>query len=182
MQKLRQRMLVLSLSGIALAGCKQRSAGFSRPAEAAVAAGEIGSHLPEFAVKDLQGREILSTTLLGKVVLIDFWATWCQPCKKEMPGYQELLTRYGPRGLVVVGFKFDTMADAEDPLKFAHRIGVHYPLAVAPVDLKQKFGGIEGLPTTMLYDRQGVLRKKVVGFEYTETFESAVKQLLSIPE
>ena len=174
--------MVLSFSGIALAGCKQRPAGFSRSAEAAVATGEIGSHLPEFAVNDLQGREILSADLLGNVVLIDFWATWCQPCKKEMPGYQTLLHRYGPRGFVVVGFKFDTMADAEDPLIFAYRIGVHYTLAVAPDDLKQKFGGIEGLPTTMLYDRQGILRKKVIGFEYTETFESAVKQLLSIPE
>jgi thiol-disulfide isomerase/thioredoxin len=182
MRKLQQCLLVLSFSGIALSGCKQRAVGFSRPAEAAVAAGEIGSHLPEFAVKDLQGREILSANLPGRVVLIDFWATWCQPCKQEMPGYQALLDRYGPRGLVVVGFKFDMMVDAEDPLTFAHRIGVRYPLAVAPDDLKQRFGGIEGLPTTMLYDRQGILRKKVVGFEYTETFDSTVRQLLSIPE
>src|SRR4029077_20469784 len=118
-------------------------------------------------------------TLGGKVVLIDFWATWCQPCKKEMPGYQKLLDRYRSRGFVVIGFKFDTMADAEDPLKFARRIGAHYPLAVAPDELEQKFGGIEGLPTTMLYDRAGILRRKVVGFEYAEAFESAIKPLLS---
>jgi hypothetical protein len=61
---------------------------------------------------------------------------------------------------------------------FAKKIGVRYPLAVAPDDLKQKFGGIEGLPTTMLYDRQGILRKKVVGFEYTDAFESALQPLL----
>jgi thiol-disulfide isomerase/thioredoxin len=148
------------------------------PKQAVIAAGEIGSHLPEFSVKDLQGREISSAGLRGKVVLIDFWATWCQPCKKEMPGYQKLLNLYGSRGFAVIGFKFDTMMDMEDPIQFARKIGVRYPLAVAPDDLKQKFGGIEGLPTTMLYDRQGILRKKVVGFEYTGVIESALKPLL----
>lgn len=140
--------------------------------------GEIGSHLPEFSVKDLQGREISSAELRDKVVLIDFWATWCQPCKKEMPGYQKLLELYGARGFTVIGFKFDTMMDTEDPLHFAKKIGVRYPLAVAPEELKQKFGGIEGLPTTMLYDRKGILRKKVIGFEYTDVIEADLKALL----
>ena len=119
-----------------------------------------------------------SADLRGKVVLIDFWATWCQPCKKEMPGYQKLLDRYGSRGFAIIGFKLDTMIDAEDPLRFAKRIGVRYPLVVAADDLMQKFGGIEGIPTTMLYDRQGVLRKKVIGFEYTDVIESKIKPLL----
>jgi hypothetical protein len=95
-----------------------------------------------------------------------------------MPGYQKLLDSYGPRGFTVVGFKFDTMMDAEDPVRFAKRIGIRYPIAVATDELKQKFGGIEGLPTTMLFDRQGVLRKKVIGFEYTDTFERDLKALL----
>jgi len=69
------------------------------------------------------------------------------------------------------------MRDMEDPVQFAQNIGVRYPLAVAADDLKQKFGGIEGLPTTLLYDRQGVLRQKVVGFEYTDTIESELKPL-----
>jgi hypothetical protein len=90
--------------------------------------------------------------------------------KKEMPGYQKLVDHYGSRGFVAIGFKFDTMRDMEDPVLFAKRIGVRYPLAVAADDVKQKFGGIEGLPTTMLYDRQGTLRMKVVGFEYTDNF------------
>jgi hypothetical protein len=77
--------------------------------------------------------------------------------------------------LAVVGFKFDTMMDVEDPVR---KIGVHYPLAVATDDLKQKFGGIEGLPTTMLYDRNGVLRWKIIGFEYADNVESALKPLL----
>jgi thiol-disulfide isomerase/thioredoxin len=175
---LKQSLFFLCLASLGLAGCNQHPASSPQPIQAVIAAGEIGSHLPEFTVKDLQGPEISSADLHGKVVLIDFWATWCQPCKKEMPGYQKLLNQYGSRGFAVIGFKFDTMMDTEDPLQFAKKMGVRYPLAVAPDDLKQKFGGIEGLPTTMLYDRQGILRKKVIGFEYTDAFESVLKPLL----
>jgi thiol-disulfide isomerase/thioredoxin len=143
-----------------------------------IVAGEVGSKLPEFSVRDLRGRSVRSADLRGKVVLIDFWATWCGPCKREMPGYQQLLDRYGPQGFVVIGFKFDTMKDTEDPILFAKKLGVRYPLPVASDAIRLKFGGIEGLPTTMLYDRQGVLRFKVIGFEYTSTLEAEVKKIL----
>jgi thiol-disulfide isomerase/thioredoxin len=176
------RLSILCFAAVGLAGCTQRAASPNTGSPAKqddpiAAAGEIGSRLPDFSVKGLRGREIRSADFRGKVVLIDFWATWCQPCEKEMPGYQRLLSRYGSRGFVVIGFKFDTMMDAEDPLSFANRVGVRYPLAVASDDLKQKFGGIEGLPTTMLYDRQGILRKKIVGFEYTQAVEEDLKPL-----
>jgi thiol-disulfide isomerase/thioredoxin len=173
----------LCVAAVALAGCNQHST--SPIAQKSVAqkkdvipAGEIGSRLPDFTVKDLQGRQISSADLRGKVVLVDFWATWCQPCKKEMPGYQKLVDRYGSQGFAVIGFKFDTMADTEAPIQFAKKIKVHYPLVAAPDDLKQKFGGIEGLPTTLLYDRNGILREKVIGFEYTGVIESKLKPLL----
>src|SRR2546429_2646302 len=152
--------LFLSLVGTVLAGCAQHAATLAEPKEPKP--GEIGSRLPEFSVKDLQGHEISSSELRGKVVLIDFWATWCQPCKKEMPGYQALLDKYGSRGFAVIGFKFDTMADTENPIAFAKKLGVRYPLAVASDDLKTKFGGIEGLPTTLIYDRNGILRSKII--------------------
>jgi thiol-disulfide isomerase/thioredoxin len=175
---LRNHRLFLILAVLGLAGCNQHSASPRSPKENLIAAGETGSRLPDFSAKDLQGRQVSSTDLRGKVVLIDFWATWCQPCRKEMPGYQKLLDRYGSRGFAVVGFKLDIMRDTEDPVLFAKRIGVHYPLLVAADEMKQKFGGIEGIPTTMLYDRQGILREKVVGFEYTDVIESKLKPLL----
>src|SRR5437764_11807064 len=172
-----RHFLLLGLCLVGLAGCNQQSASPPQfPKQ--VAAGEIGSSLPDFSVKDLQGHPLSSADLRGKVVLIDFWATWCQPCKKEMPGYQKLADTYGPRGFVVIGFKFDNMPDTEDPLQFAKSIGVHYALAVASEDVRQRFGGIEGLPTTMLYDREGILRTKVIGFEYADKIEQALKPLL----
>ena len=172
-----RQSLLLGLCLIGLVGCNQHSA--SRPQSPKhVPAGDIGSSFPDFSVKDLQGHPLSSNDLRGKVVLVDFWATWCQPCKQEMPGYQSLVDHYGSAGLEVIGFKFDVMPDVEDPIQFARGIGVSYPLAVASDDVKQKFGGIDGLPTTMLYDRKGILRMKVIGFEYTKNVEAALKPLL----
>src|ERR1700686_1166016 len=141
---LRKRLLFLAAAS-GVVGCNQHTAALPAPKEAVIVAGELGSHLPDFALKDLQGHQISSAELHGKVVLIDFWATWCQPCKKEMPGYQNLLDRYSSQGFAVVGFKFDTMTDVEDPVQFAKKIGVRYPLAIASDDIRKKFGGIEGL-------------------------------------
>ena len=175
---LRRCSLFLWLVVVGLVGCSQHPPSPTRPEKATIAAGEIGSRLPDFSATDLQGHPVSSAELRGKVVLVDFWATWCQPCRKEMPGYQKLLDQYGSRGFVVIGFKSEVMRDMEDPLQFARTIGVHSPLVVATDDVTQKFGGIQGLPTTMLYDRQGILRTKVIGFEYTDSLELAIKPLL----
>src|SRR5215469_2955799 len=124
---------------VGLAACAQNSASSANSRANDVAVGEIGSRLPEFTVKDLQGHTISSDDLKGKVIIIDFWATWCGPCKQEMPGYQKLLDRYKSQGLVIIGLKSNAMADTENPLKFARKVGVHYPLAVATDDLSGKF-------------------------------------------
>jgi thiol-disulfide isomerase/thioredoxin len=175
---MRIRTVLLAVALIAgLAGCDRHPAS-SAPQKPVIPAGELGSHLPEFDVKDLQGNEVSSQDLQGKVVLIDIWATWCQPCRKEMPGYQKLLDQYGVRGFAVVGLKSNVMMDTEDPAKFAKEVGVRYPLVSASAETVRKFGPLEGLPTTLLYDRKGVLRDKVIGFEYSSHFEEGLKPLL----
>jgi thiol-disulfide isomerase/thioredoxin len=172
---MRKRLLLALVAG--LTGCSRNSAGPTQ-SHVVAAAGELGSLLPDFEVRDFRGNEISAEGLRGKVVLIDIWATWCGPCRKEMPGYQKLLDRYGARGFVVIGLKSNVMMDTEDPVKFAKEIGVHYPLVSASAETIAKFGKLEGLPTTLLYDRKRILRDKVIGFEYTENFENAIKPLL----
>jgi len=130
---------------------------------------------------DMAGTPTIGGTGLGDAMLLvkyRFYRRDSQRGTTQASVNQNLRDRYGSRGFAVIGFKFDTMRDMEDPIQFAKTIGVHYPLAVATEDVKQGFGGIEGLPTTMLYDRHGILRTKVVGFEYTDNVESAMKPLL----
>ncbi|PWT87629.1 MAG: hypothetical protein C5B54_12010 [Acidobacteria bacterium] len=136
------------------------------------------SHLPSFETVDLQGHKLTSADLTNKVAIVDFWGTWCAPCRKEMPGYQALWEQYGPKGLVIIGFKVDVMADTEDPAQFLRELGIHYPIAVGSEKIRNKFGGLQGLPTTLIYDRKGILRKKIIGFEYTSTIEQIIKSLL----
>ena len=175
---LRKLFLFLSFAALGLVGCDQHPTNRIQPKQGVIPAGEIGSRLPVFSVKDLQGR---------KISWLTFAAKWCSSisgrhgagrARKRCQATRNSVDRYGSRGFAVIGFKFDIMKDTEDPALFAKKIGVRYPLAIASDDLKRKFGGIEGLPTTMLYDRQGVLRKKIIGFEYTDIFESALKPLL----
>jgi hypothetical protein len=95
-----------------------------------------------------------------------------------MPGFQQLLDQYGKQGLTVIGFKSAMMSDTEDPVQFAKQLGVSYPLPASSPVIEEAFGGLQGLPTTFLYDRKGILRHKVIGFEYTAETEAAIKPLL----
>jgi peroxiredoxin len=131
--------------------------------------------MPEFNLKDTTGREVSSAQFEGKVVLLDFWATWCAPCKREMPGYESLYRRYKHRGLEVVGIAADS--DARLVSRFGRKLDITYPLLVNGMDVQRY--GVEGLPTTILVDRSGTIRQKVVGFEYTSVIEGDILKVLS---
>ena len=141
------------------------------PARPSAAAPE---RMPAFHLRDTAGHEVSSTQFRGKVVLLDFWATWCAPCKREMPGYESLYRRYQDRGLMVIGIAADS--DAASVAKFAKKLKITYPLLINGMDVQRY--GVKGLPTTLLVDRSGFVRKKVVGFEYTKAFEDALRGFL----
>src|SRR6266849_5781420 len=144
-----------------------RRSGFSRiarrtpaPRAAAPVPGEVGARVPEFRLKDISGREVSSEDFRGNVLLVDFWATWCEPCKVEMPGFQDLQNRYGDRGLAVVGIALDS--DPVAMARFAREHGVHYTLLLTAPEVERQFGGILGILTTFLIVRHRVVRNKTI--------------------
>ena len=130
--------------------------------------------MPDFHLKDTRGQQVTLAQFRGHVLLVDFWATWCAPCRKEMPGYEALYQRYRARGLAMVGIAADS--DRAAVARFGRDLGITYPLLINGMDVERY--GVQGLPTTILVDREGFIRKEVVGFEYTRVIERTVKQLL----
>ncbi len=133
-----------------------------------------GQPLPAFDFSDVNGRRVSSEELRGKVLVVDIWASWCEPCKTEMPAFEQLHQQYRDQGLAIIGISIDITA--EDAARFAREIGVTYPIIHNPEIMTE--WGLLGLPTTIVVDRAGVVRKKVIGFEYKEVFEKTLRELL----
>jgi peroxiredoxin len=133
-----------------------------------------------FVLKDSTGKDFNLASLKGKVILLDFWATWCPPCKVEIPWFVEFQQKYGPRGFVVVGVSVD---DSPSRLKpFADQYKVNYPLLVGEGrdDIKgpRAYNAAWGLPKTFVIGRDGNICKTHVGLSVKEHFEQQIKALL----
>lgn len=139
---------------------------------------ESGDHLrPSIAVTTLDGRPATDSTLRGHVVLVNFWATWCLPCRAEMPVLQAMATRHQDAGLVVLGLSVDR-AGPETVTRFLRERGITYPVAIVGRDVEAAFGGVQGYPTSVLLDRTGQVRYKVLGPLAMASLEPAVRRLL----
>ncbi|MSU51600.1 MAG: TlpA family protein disulfide reductase [Opitutus sp.] len=148
-------------------------------AEAAVPVGalpKIGP-APAWKLQDVNGQVLSSEQFKGKVVVLDFWATWCGPCRMEIPGYVELTRKYGKDGLVIIGVSVD-QGGPEVVKPFSAKMGVNYPIVMANEQVKAAFGGIEAIPTTFIIDRAGVVRHKKVGAEETAEYEQKILAVL----
>jgi len=134
--------------------------------------------LPSFQLTTLDGRPISSAELRGSVVLVNFWATWCAPCRFEMPGFQKVYDRKKADGFVVLGISTD--ANGPDAVKsFLADRGITYPVAMASGGVVQRLGGGDLLPTSFLIDRQGRIRYEVRGIFASVALERAVDRLLA---
>lgn len=132
---------------------------------------------PDFSLIDLNGRQLSLADYRGKVVLLDFWATWCGPCRIEIPGFVELQERYRAQGLAVIGISMD---DGPEPVReFYREYKMNYPVAMGDEKVSELFGGIFGLPTTFLIGRDGRLYSKRTGATDVSVFEEEIKELLA---
>jgi thiol-disulfide isomerase/thioredoxin len=135
---------------------------------------------PAWTLKDVDGKVVSSEQFKGKVVVVDFWATWCGPCRAEIPGYISLQKKYGPEGLVIVGVSLDAQGPGVVK-KFMKQHGMNYQVVMADDEVQAAFGGAEGLtaiPTTFIIDRSGKIRDRKVGAEHTADFEARLVQYL----
>src|SRR5579862_2482526 len=132
---------------------------------------------PDFSLESLDGKTMRLSDLRGKAVLLNFWATWCGPCKIEMPWFVDLQKQYGDQGLQIVGVAMDD-ASKEDIAKFAKDMGVNYPILIGKESVGDEYGGVPALPESFLIARDGKIVDKIIGLRGKAEIEDAVKKAL----
>ena len=147
--------------------------------EQAVGGPDKGIMAPAFELKSIpEGKSTPLASFRGKAVLLNFWATWCGPCKIEMPWLVDLQKKYGPQGLQIVGVAMDDTSDKEIA-DFAHKMGVNYVVLKGTEKVGDLYGGVEGLPTTYYLDRSGKVVDKTLGLASESVIEDAIKKSLA---
>jgi len=157
-------LLISALLGVALSTFGQQATNQPEPA-------------PAFELKNLKGRTVRLSDYTGKIVLLNFWATWCAPCRAEMPDLVKLQNEYQSKGLQVVGMTYPDYTRAR-VRSIAWRLRLNYPILLGTRELAEKYGVSEVLPTTIVIDRDGRIRARILGLLEPDEFEQIVKPLL----
>jgi cytochrome c biogenesis protein CcmG/thiol:disulfide interchange protein DsbE len=145
--------------------------------EAAAANIEERKPAPEFTLKDGQGQDVSLSDFRGKVVLLNFWATWCGPCKIEMPWFVDFQRKYKDQGFSVVAVSLDEEGwDVVRP--FAEDMKLNFPVLLGDDELAESFGGVQALPTTFIIDKEGRIYNSHMGLVSMSDYEDEIKKLL----
>ncbi len=174
MKRFLQIGMVLTFTA-ALVFLAQRGSADSADADSGVISGTA----PAWELPLIGGGTLSSAELKGKIVVIDFWATWCPPCRAEVPGYVKLQDAFRDKGVVLVGISLDQGANAEDKVvKFMEQNDINYPIVMGNPEVTEAFGGVDSIPTTFVVDRDGQLVNRKVGYKPTSYFEELLAGLL----
>ncbi len=133
---------------------------------------------PDFTLEKLGGGKVSLSDYRGKILIIDFWATWCPPCRMEMPEFVELYRDYADKGVEIIGISIDQNPQAVLPA-FVEKYKINFPILLTDRKVDRAYGGISGIPTTFVVDREGKVYKQYVGMRPREVFEEAIKALLA---
>lgn len=133
---------------------------------------------PDLSFKDINGKTIRLSDFKGKVVLLNFWATWCVPCRAEIPDLVKKQRSYRTRGLRILGVTYPPERRSE-VRSFMRELKVNYPVVIGSKETKQAFSSSETLPLTVVIDREGNIREIIEGIIYSDEFDEKVKPLLS---
>jgi peroxiredoxin len=135
-----------------------------------------GALAPDFTLPQLSGQPLKLSDYRGKVVLLDFWATWCEPCRVETPFFVELQKKYADQGLQIIGVSMD---DSPDPVHgFYQQFKMNYPVVMGNARIGEEYGGVLGLPIAFLLDREGRIHAKHMGATDVSVFEKEITTLL----
>jgi cytochrome c biogenesis protein CcmG/thiol:disulfide interchange protein DsbE len=173
MKRILLAVVVIVVIAIGIRKVGHRISSSSRPSGAPAA---VHAAAPSFALHDLDGQSLDLANYRGKVVLLDFWATWCTPCRDEIPRFVEFQDKYHEQGLQVIGISMDD--DAKPVRAFYKEFKMNYPVALGNEKVAEAYGGVLGLPITFLIDRDGRVAAKYVGAVETNVVEQEIKSLL----
>jgi len=137
-----------------------------------------GTPAPDFTLETLDGKSVSLSSLRGKAVVVNFWATWCGPCKIETPWLVELQNQYGAQGLQIVGVAMDD-SGKDEIARFAKDMGMNYPVALGKEAVGDAYGGVSYLPESFFIGRDGKIVDKIMGLEGRSEIEDAVKKALN---
>ena len=136
---------------------------------------EIGQKAPEFSLSDINGKTASLSDFKGKVIILDFFATWCPPCRKEVPDFVELQKSYGDKEFAMIGIALVKAADAR---AFADKMNMNYPVLVDDGKVSNLYGPIRSIPTTFVLDKNGNIVKMYIGYRAKSAFEADIKELM----
>ena len=176
-----------ALAVLALASVIPAQAQTSSPAPATVSREQARpatapsrlSVAPDFALESLDGGTVHLSDFRGKVILLNFWATWCEPSKILTPWFVDLQSQYGPQGLQTVGVSLDEDATKVEIGEFADKMRVNYPVLIGKESVADQYGGVDALPQSFLIARDGKILDKIVGLRGKSEIEDAIKKALN---